>query len=486
MQAISGGHHKTLEAAKTILENGGNAFDAAIAAAFTMFISEPCMSSAGAAGFAMIYTPEKGPIMLDFFSQTPISKPHLPMMDFYPVEVNFGNETEVFHVGKASMATPGLIKGLYAIHERFASMPMKELLEPVKQYAKEGVAVDEFQFIDMGLLEAILAIDPSVKEVFFKNGKRIQKDELLHMPRLISFLDFLDKEGDRGFYHGEIGKLVAEVCKEQGGFLRREDFEKYQVFWRKPLHYNYKGKTICLPNGPSLGGALMTLNLESYKRSGNWAKSIYETRKKYKTIDSIQAGMNDGLSHLKYDSTGSSISSKGTSHFNIMDDHGNAIAFTCSLGEGSGYFIPGTDMQMNNMLGEDFLLPDGFHSWEENSRLNSMMTPTMLLNQDNQLEYLGGSGGAGRIPFMIAQVIDHLQEGMNLHDATNKARCYVQGNTLHTEDINLLTDYPAYLDLQEWDYHSLFFGGVHSISSSAKDKIEAAADPRRFGVSSVF
>ncbi len=486
MQSISAGHKKTLETAQIILENGGNAFDAAIAAACTMFIAEPCMSSAGAAGFAMLYSPQQGPQMLDFFSQTPRKKGNIEQCDFYPIEVDFGNEQEIFHVGRASMAVPGLIKGIFALYNQYASMPIKDLLAPVKQFAKEGVAVDTFQYIDMGLLEPILAVDPSMRDVFFKDGRRLLENELLKMPNLHSFLDFLEREEDKGFYEGEIGQLIAQECQENGGFLERADFENYQAFWRKPLLYKYQNKTICLPNGPSLGGALMTLCLNRYAQDQNWSKAIYETREKYTSIGSIQAGMNLELPALEYQSQGSSISSKGTSHFNVWDQWGNAIAFTCSLGEGSGYFIPGTDMQMNNMLGESFLLPNGFHSWQENVRLNSMMTPTLYLNDANELEYLGGSGGAGRIPYMIAQVIQYIQEGYSMQEATNRARTFVLDDVLHTESIASLKAFPSHLQIKEWTEKSLFFGGVHSILKKKDGRLIAAADPRRFGASYSF
>ena len=143
-QAIAAGHEETLASAKIILQEGGNAFDAAIAAYLSMFITEPCMASAGAGGFAMCYTPASGVEMLDFFTQTPLAKPELEKRDFYPIEVNFGNEVETFHVGLASAATPGAIGGIYELHKRFGSMPMSELIQPAMKLAKEGVVLNTF------------------------------------------------------------------------------------------------------------------------------------------------------------------------------------------------------------------------------------------------------------------------------------------------------------------------------------------------------
>jgi gamma-glutamyltranspeptidase/glutathione hydrolase len=143
-------------------------------------------------------------------------------------------------------------------------------------------------------------------------------------------------------------------------------------------------------------------------------------------------------------------------------------------------------MQMNNMMGESFLLPDGFHSWQENVRLNSMMTPTMVLDGDGKFCYSGGSGGAGRIPFMISQVIKALfDQDMNLEDATKKSRVHVQEDLIHFEKGALLTPH-SFEKTKEWDYKSLFFGGVHSVFQGKNGNLQASGDARRYGVAEVF
>lgn len=105
-EAIAAGHRITVEVGKEILRDGGNAFDAAIAAYAAMFVTEPCMASAGAGGLAMCFTPSAGPRLLDFFAQTPNSKHELNPRDYEAVEVDFGSTTEVFYTGLASVAVP--------------------------------------------------------------------------------------------------------------------------------------------------------------------------------------------------------------------------------------------------------------------------------------------------------------------------------------------------------------------------------------------
>lgn len=486
-QAISAGHEKTLEVAKAVLLDGGNTFDAGIAAAIAMFITEPCMASAGAGGLALCFTPNGGPVMLDFFTQTPGCKPEIPNRDFHPVDVDFGNEVEVFHVGLGSCAVPGTIAGLYAMHERFGSMPMSELLQPAMQLAKEGVALNTFQSMDLVLLEGIFRLDPNMRDVFFENDEPKKEGTLLHLPHFLDFLEFLKSEGRDGFYRGEVAKLVSSDSEEKGGYIRRKDFENYEAVWRNPMNLNWSGNQLILPNGPSLGGAIMALIFSYLKKfKGDWAATISHVQQHYQHPQEIAESLNRLIPELGFQLHGKTTSTKGTSHFNIADKWGNALSFTTSIGEGSGYFIPGTDMQLNNMMGESHLLPNGFHSWETDVRLNSMMTPTMVLNDRNEFCYSGGSGGAGRIPFMIAQVIHSLyNENTDLKKATEKERLMTHDGTLHFEK-GASVNAAAFDTVKEWDYRSLFFGGVHSILKGNDGQLQACGDERRYGVSEVF
>lgn len=486
-QGISAGHEKTLEVAKEILLAGGNAFDASIAAGLAMFITEPCMASAGAGGFAMCHKAGEAPVMLDFFAQTPMEKPVLENRDFYPIEVNFGIEVETFHVGMASAGVPGTIAGLYTMHRKFGSLPMKELIAPVMDLARSGVVLNTFQGIDLELLEVIFRVDPTVRDIFFHEDRIKREGDLLYMPHFGSFLQFLNDEGEDGFYRGEIGRIVSDDSESRGGYLRRHDFENYRAKWRNPLNIPWHNQELYLPNGPSLGGAIMALifgYLDIY--DGDWVKTISQVKSRYQHPREISKRLETLHPELDFHMEGPEVSTKGTSHFNVVDKWGNAVSYTTSLGEGSGYFIPGTDMQLNNMMGESFLLPDGFHSWTPNVRLNSMMTPTMVLDGNGKFSYAGGSGGAGRIPFMIAQVIKALfDEKLSLEEATQKARIHVQEDVLHFEK-GASPNTKGFEKLKEWDYESLFFGGVHSVFKGKNGHLQAAGDSRRYGVAEVF
>ncbi|NNL93870.1 MAG: hypothetical protein HKO66_16620 [Saprospiraceae bacterium] len=300
--AISAGHEVTLQLAQEILKMGGNAFDAAITAHLAMYITEPCMASAGAGGFALCHTPNSRVQMLDFFTQTPLEKRKIKDLDFYPIQVNFGNENEEFHVGAASMATPGSIAAIFELHRKLGSLPMDVLIDPVLDLAKNGVILNTFQKIDLDLLEPIFKNDPSVRNIFFKEGKLLNEGDLLYFPHFADFLEFLKKEKDEGFYKGEIGKKIADYAQEQGGFLQRKDFENYKAYWRPTITAKHFGHEVHLPNGPSIGGAIMFVLLSNFEKfDGNWLKAISQTLQECKSISGIEFQIRNRYPSMAFD-----------------------------------------------------------------------------------------------------------------------------------------------------------------------------------------
>ncbi len=483
-QAISAGHQATLDTAKEILHAGGNAFDAAVAAHMTMFVSEPCMASAGGGGFALTYQANKGVRFVDFFCQTPMAKRQKNALDFFPIEVDFGKDTEQFFVGAASVAVPGTIAGLFYLQEHFGKMPFKRLIEiPIAQ-AKEGVALDRFQEIDFGLLEPILTLTPEGRSLFTVDGRLKKQGDKIYLPAMADFLSFISEEGVSGFYQGEIGKQIAADNENAGGHLTRADFENYKVNEIAPLQFSYAKKRIFTANKPSLGGVLLGNFLGGIKSEGK-NQVIQKLNENLHNIPYQVAEFNKRENSNLAQSWSTNTTTKGTSHFNIVDKWGNAISLTTSIGEGNGTFIKGTQMQLNNMLGELFLLPNGAHSWEPNGRLNSMMSPTMVIDDVGSLELVMGSGGASRIPFAIGQTLQYiLEQGFNLKKAIQSPRMHWHEGKLQAESKMAFSSSPKG-EYKIWDQLHMFFGGVHAIH--IKDKqIASEADPRRYGVAEIF
>ena len=485
--AISAGHELTRDTAKLIIENGGNAFDAAIAAYAVMFIAEPAMASAGASGFATTYHKEtREKKVFDFFSQTPLRKSNRSDIDYFPIHIQFVDASEEFHVGLASSTVPGAIAGIYALHNKYGTIPVQELFQPAIRHCKEGVPLDDFQAYDLKLLQAILKTSPIGENIFFKDGRIKISGEMIRMDHAADFLDFIGREGPRAFYYGEIAASICKDAKDRGAHFTREDFESYKVHLHDPLMLDIDKYHIAVPGTPSIGSYGLALYWGLCERE-NWddAGAVKYTAENIRNKQVVIEQLRKLYPHIDFDLHLEQVSSKGTSHFSIVDKDGNGIALTTSIGEGCGYFIPNTDMHMNNMLGETYLLPGGAHSWATNVRLNSMMTPTIAFKGD-EMFLVTGSGGASRIPVAIKQVLSNLiHENMSLKESTEAPRIHFQENTLHLEDNRDCFIPDGNFEIKRWSDKSLYFGGVNSVLSDS-GRLEAWSDQRRLGSAAVY
>ena len=492
--AISGGHHKTIEAAEIILSQGGNAIDAAIAAYLVSFIAEPCMASLGAGGFAMVNDTQSIK-MVDFFCQTPKNKKRISEQEFSPVIVDFGNTTEEFHVGKGSIAVPGAVAGIYKMHEIWGKIPLTEIFEPALQWSKEGIKLDKFQAYDFQLLQNIFKLNPKGRELFFDSNDVLkQEGQNIKMPQYHDFLSVLKVEGQDLFYKGEIANKVSNDMIE-GGHLVRADFEEYQVHVKDPISFDFMDHTICTTGFPSVGGMLITALLNTFQdlvaKESIQFLSISHFQRLIETFSSIQRLKNDPqtISNYLINQFGINSSTKqrfggskwgGTSHFNVVDEDGMTVCLTTSIGEGSGYFIEGTDMQMNNMLGEEALMPNGFHNWQTDVRLQSMMSPSIVTKKNGSTLLGLGSGGAGRIPYMVSQaIINILYFGIKPEKAIDAPRVHIQDGIIEIEEgFDIATDF--FDNINVWDSKSLFFGGTNIVHRE-NNRLSGIADQRRFG-----
>ncbi|MFK7907719.1 MAG: gamma-glutamyltransferase, partial [Chitinophagales bacterium] len=231
---VAAGHQETANAAWAILQEGGNAFDAAIAGVLAACVAESASISIGGGGFLLAHHSNGKHRLYDFFTQTPKQKRKHRSLDFFPVHLDFKDTTQTFHIGLASAATPGIIAGLYDVHAELGSIPFKVIAEPAILLAKNGIEVDDFQETLLKVLEPIVLESEAGKKVFLKEEETLkQKGDKLLIEGLADTLYVLANEGKREFYEGEIAARICRDSQELGGHLRREDFEDYKVIHRK-------------------------------------------------------------------------------------------------------------------------------------------------------------------------------------------------------------------------------------------------------------
>ncbi len=493
---ITAGHAQTAWAGIQILDEGGNAFDAAISMSFAACINEFCMSSLGGGTFFNLFTQEGKTVIIDAFCQTPKQKRPLDQIEFYPHTIDFGNTQEDFQIGMGAIAAPGTLAGIYALYEQFATLPFKELIEPALQIARKGSLVDDFQEFDYSVLESMLRVHPESRALFTKeDGSLVKEGDVVGMPVFADFLECLRFEGKDLFYKGEIAQKIAKDSQEKGGFISYKDLASYQAIVRNPLSFNYRGHTVLTNDLPSIGGPLIALGLNKLQadRSFNKHTDPAHTNRMFEVFQYLE-GVDrtvDGLNLLlaKESNIKSNFKEAGgkkwgsTTHFNVMDEHGNAISVTTSNGEGSGYMIEGTNVMLNNMLGEAALLPGGFHSWAPDQRLSSMMSPTLILDNQDTIRYALGTGGAGRIPTMVLQVISYLLDyGMTAEQAVGAPRCHLEHGSFDLEPELWVEGSFDAEKVSQWAEQHMYFGGVHTVERLPDGRFEGVGDARRSGV----
>ncbi len=468
--AISCGHHLTADAAREVLLAGGNALDAAIAAFASSWVVEPCMSGPGGGGFAVV---KQGTQIysLDFFTQTPRKKRNVDDIDFRQVNVDFGGTTEIFHFGHGSIAVPGAIDGVFSLHKMGARLPMSELLEVAIRHASEGHKLVPFQQYDMQLLHDILRSSDRGRELFFIDGRLKVAGEDMRMPAMADFLDHLGREGRDAFYKGEVAGKISESCRLNGGHLTDWDLNNYKTCIQKAKLFTKDSITVVSNGLPSVGSKILNAIIHHADTSAE---------------KSVEASVIDAMTIVhrmksRWFEPGWSIKEGGTSHISIIDGNGDAVSLSMSLGEGSGFFVEGTDIHMNNMLGEAALLPGGWHSWLPDSRLKSMMTPALALDPSRDMIVALGSGGAARIPFMIAQVLMNLHcSEMSLQQSVEAPRVHWDGSHWQAEPGYYVPQNSTKEMWNHWTEKNLYFGGVHA-SAISKGNFVARSDDRREG-----
>lgn len=503
---VAAGHQKTAEAGAEMLRNGGNAFDAAVAASLASFVAESALTSAAGGGFLLAHTQTGNNILFDFFTQTPCQKRNYQEVDFYPVEINFGGAIQEFQIGMGSMAVPGNLAGLFQVHKKLGRLPFHVVAEPAIDYAKNGIKLNHFQHYCLTSIVKPILIDEREGQQYYRpTGELIELDSLLFQQEFADTLSYLVKKGIKEFYRGEIAHQLVNDCQKLGGYLTIDDLKNYQVIERKPLMINYRGTSLLTNPPPSSGGALIAFALKLLEKI-DLAEVGFGATEHLEILAQVMQLTNEArkdgydaniyqeniaqqfLSDEHFLPYGQQLTTNkwgSTTHLSVIDGEGNAASVTTSNGEGSGYVIPGTGIMVNNMLGEEDLNPQGFHNWQENVRISSMMSPTIVL-KNNQPEIVLGSGGSKRIRTAILQVISNIVDfKMSVQAAVDNSRVHWENNLFHLEpgfqeNLNTLK-IPTDNQLIYWQQKNLFFGGVHTVLKTEAGRLEGAKDQRRDG-----
>jgi gamma-glutamyltranspeptidase/glutathione hydrolase len=453
--AIAAGHPATVEAGVEILQAGGSAADAAVAASLASCVAETVMTGLLGGGHAIYYDAASGRAEnLDFFIAVPGLGAERRDVQLLELDVPFGAELIHYAIGIASCGVPGVPAGLDELWRRHGRLEWPRLVEPALQLARSGVEMTAAQASCLAMLAPVMTMNEGAR-IYAPGGDLLENGGLLEQPGIARALELLAEEGAASMRTGSLADALLALMRERGGLVSKDDLEAYRAEWSEPAEVLYLDRRVytrgdlsglpeTLPRIPRLRG------LSEPERALRLAQSL------------------DGE---KLDDAGD------TTNITVVDREGNACVLTTSLGLGSGDFVPGLDLHLNSMLGEADLVRGRL---EPGERMGSMMAPSVVLG-DRALELAIGAAGGTRLRSALIQVAAGLlDEGLPPSEAVAKSRVHAAGGRVQLEpgfsNTAVETLEREGFEVRVWPAQHHFFGGVSLVTPSG-----AAGDPRRSG-----
>ena len=513
--------------AKAILIRGGNAVDAAIATGFALAVTYIDAGNIGGGGFMLTHM-EGESAFLDYREKAALTA-HRDMYLDQQGEV-IENATLI---GARAAAVPGTVAGMWAAHQRYGSLPWRDLIQPAIELARQGfipapVLVDEIH----------ANLDWFGDKTNFKAYfSQISAEQLFRQPELAMTLERIAVQGSADFYRGETARLIVEQMAKDDGLISLEDLASYEAVWREPLQARWRNYQVLSSPPPSSGGfgVIQLLKMKDALASyfegvahnspqyvhlvAEMEKRVFADRGEYLgdsdfvDID-IETLISDSYVNRRarevnprtisrLDGVSPGLTSPNTTHYSIIDQWGNAVSntYTINWAFGSGVVIEGAGFLLNNEM-DDFSAKPGApnvygvvgsyaNEIQPGKRPLSSMSPTILLEGDEVMMVVGTPGGSTIFTSVFQTVINIIDFGMTPLEAVGATRFHHQllpPDLITTSIANPLPDQTR-LALEERGYrvepHDWEFGDVQVIWRDG-DTLRPAADPRDRGVGEVF
>jgi gamma-glutamyltranspeptidase/glutathione hydrolase len=451
---VAAGHPATADAGLEILESGGSAADAAVAACLASCVAETVMTGLLGGGHVIHWDAAAGIARnLDCFVAAPGLGAGPSEPELIRLEVPFGEELVHYAVGPASCAVPGVPAGLDELWRAHGRLPWPRLVEPALRLAREGVVLPEAHAACLEMLAPVMTMNEGAR-IYAPGGELLRTGGLLCQPGLVTALEALAEEGAAAVYSGSIARALLELVRERGGLVTALDLESYEPRWSEPERVPFAGVDVLTRGGLSgVPAALGRLPLLARAAARERVPALVEAL----------APPHDGGGH--------------TTNLVAVDAAGNACVVTTSLGLGSGDFLPGLDVHLNSMLGEVDLLRGPL---EPGERMASMMAPSLACDRDGLALAIGAAGGTRLRTALVGVAAGVLDEGLAPQAAVDRPRFHPAGGLVNAEP-GVDEDGLAELErrgwrVRRWAERHHYFGGVSAIGRD-----DLAADPRRSG-----
>lgn len=449
-----------------IMKQGGNAFDAMIATELALAVAYPYAGNIGGGGF-MVYRKENGEIgSLDYREKAPIAATSNMFLD------ENGNLIKGLSTESAkSVGVPGTIAGVFAVHEKFGTLPIETILKPVIELAKKGVVVTQKQEERLNKYREAIVKANGDKTLFAKVFK--EKDTIRYFA-LANTLELIAKNGRDEFYKGGTAKKLVLYIQSKGGIITLEDLEKYEAIWRNPITFQYKDYKLISMAPPSSGGITLgqilkmiePFNVQKFKHnSEKYIQILVEAKRRayadrnhylgdpdFVKIPSKEllddAYLKKRMSTFSFEeATKSNEISNGnvqfsesteTTHYSIVDQFGNAVSATTTINDayGSKLYCDELGFFLNNEMDDFSAKPGepnmfGLTGSEANSiapqkRMLSSMTPTIIEKEGKLFMVVGTPGGSTIITSVLQTFLNVAEFNMSMQEAVNAPRFHHQ------------------------------------------------------------
>ncbi len=521
--AVVTAHPLASEVGVKILKQGGNAIDAAVAVQFALAVVYPNAGNIGGGGF-MLYRDHRGNLdALDFREKAPLKASRDMYLD---AQGNVIPELSLY--SQLASGIPGSVAGMWEAHRKYGKLQWKDLVLPAIQLARTGFKISQRQANEFeSHKERFVKLNPAgaaiIKTTVWRAG------DLFIQKELAKTLERIAIEGRDGFYTGKTADLIVAEMGKGKGIINHQDLLDYQALWRTPISTNYRGHKVISMPPPSSGGTSLLALLKSVEQFPlqRWGfqtdstirvmveaeRYVYANRAKYlgdpdfikvpveQLIDSSSNAHK--LHSVNFHKATSSkdvnadvipgYESEQTTHFNIVDEQGNAVSITTTLNDsyGSGVFVEGAGFLLNNEM-DDFSVKTGIPNMygltgekaneiQPGKRMLSSMTPTIVEKDGKLFMVVGTPGGSTIITSVFQTILNVIDFRQNAQSAVSLPRFHhqwlpdridVENNAI---DVNLR-------DRLTKDGYTInprgTIGRVENILVLPNGKLQTGADPR--------
>lgn len=453
-----------------ILKQGGNAVDAAVAVGYALAVTHPQAGNLGGGGFMLLRTKDGATTAIDFREMAPAGATRDMFLD------EQGNpDSKKSLTSPLASGTPGTVAGLSLALEKYGSLPLNSVVRPAIKLAQEGFIVNDALADDLKTYGSeVLPHHENSKAIFWKDGEPLKKGDKLVQQDLANSLTMIAENGPDAFYKGEIARQIAQQMQQNGGLITTDDLAAYQAVERTPVSGEYRGYQIFSMPPPSSGGIhivqilniLENFDMKKYGFGSADAIQIMAEAEKYAYADRSKYLGDPDFVNVPWQALTSKAYAKSiagqidinkakpsseirpgklapyesdqTTHFSVVDKDGNAVAVTYTLNTtfGTGIVAGNTGILLNNQMDDFSAKPGvpnvyGLVGGEANAvgpkkRPLSSMSPTIVVKDGKTWLVTGSPGGSRIITTVLQMVVNTIDFGMNVAEATNAPRFHHQ------------------------------------------------------------